>query len=167
MYWRRTRRGHWQMWCKTRSKGLRYSVIPVPREAVGTDLGGEPYLSGAALDHLERTQARHCPNLERIATPRARSSGRAAVRGDHRRCGRPRGRRRRRPARCGGQGRRCTVPPSRGGGRTSAGLGCSSRRREARPRRSPARNCRRLRCRTVRFDRGHALLQGHLASAGS
>ena len=23
MYWRRTRRGHWQMWCKTRSKGLR------------------------------------------------------------------------------------------------------------------------------------------------
>ena len=23
MYWRRTRRGRWQMWCKTRSKGLR------------------------------------------------------------------------------------------------------------------------------------------------
>ena len=23
MYWRRTRRGRWEMWCKTRSKGLR------------------------------------------------------------------------------------------------------------------------------------------------
>ena len=42
---------------------------PGPAEAVGTDLGGEPHLSGAALDHLERTQARHCPILERIATP--------------------------------------------------------------------------------------------------
>ena len=29
MYWRRTRRGHWQMWCKTRSKGLRRFIETV------------------------------------------------------------------------------------------------------------------------------------------
>ena len=44
-------------------------MIPGAAEAVGADLGGEPRLSGAALDHLERAQARHRPLLERIAAP--------------------------------------------------------------------------------------------------
>ena len=39
-------------------------------EAVSADLGREPRLSGAALEHLQRAQARHCPILERIAPPR-------------------------------------------------------------------------------------------------
>ena len=42
---------------------------PGPAEAVGEDLGGEANLSGAALDHLERTQSRHRSVLERIAPP--------------------------------------------------------------------------------------------------
>ena len=36
---------------------------------MGADFGGEARLSGAALDHLQRTQARHRPILERIAPP--------------------------------------------------------------------------------------------------
>ena len=42
---------------------------PGAAEAVSADLGGESRLSGAALDHLQRAQARHCPILERIAPP--------------------------------------------------------------------------------------------------
>ena len=42
---------------------------PGAAEAVGADLGRQPRLSGAALYHLQRTQARHRPILERIAPP--------------------------------------------------------------------------------------------------
>ena len=54
---------------------------PGAAEAVGADLGGESRLSGAALDHLERTQARHRPVLEGIAPPglAAPEEGPAAV----------------------------------------------------------------------------------------
>ena len=53
---------------------------PGAAEAVGVDLGGEARLSGATLDHLERTQARHRPILERIAPPGlAASEQKAAV----------------------------------------------------------------------------------------
>ena len=43
---------------------------PGAAEAVGADLAGEPHLSDAALDHLERAQTRHRPILERNAPPR-------------------------------------------------------------------------------------------------
>ena len=53
---------------------------PGAAEAVSADLGGESRLSGATLDHLERTQARHRPILERIAPPGlAASEQRAAA----------------------------------------------------------------------------------------
>ena len=51
----------------------RYSVIPVPRKLWAQISAGSPGLSGAALDHLERTEPRHGSVLERIAPP-----GRAA-----------------------------------------------------------------------------------------
>ena len=46
-------------------------VLGDPRaaEAVGADLGREPRLAGATLDHLERAQPRHGPFLKRIAAP--------------------------------------------------------------------------------------------------
>ena len=59
----------------------RYSVIPVPRKLWAQISAGSPGLSGAALDHLERTQARHRPVLEGIAPPglAAPEEGPAAV----------------------------------------------------------------------------------------
>ena len=44
-------------------------MIPVPRKLWGADLGREPGLAGAALDHLERTHPRHPPFLEHVAAP--------------------------------------------------------------------------------------------------
>ena len=48
---------------------------------MGADLGRETRLSGAALDHLQRAQARHRPILERISPPglTAAEQGAAAV----------------------------------------------------------------------------------------
>ena len=48
---------------------------------MGADLGREPRLSGAVLDHLQRAQARHRPIPERISPPgtTAAEQGAAAV----------------------------------------------------------------------------------------
>ena len=120
----------------------RYSGDPGPGEAVRADLGRQPRLSGAALDHLERVHTRHGLVLEHIAAPglAAPEEWAAAVLADS-----------------GGLevavdvalsdvvGGDDVVPPTLfvKPEERARSLGCSSRRREARLRRSPARSCRR------------------------
>ena len=131
-----------------------YSVTPVPRKLCA-DLGREPRLSGAALDHLERTHPRHPPLLKHLSPPGlcAPEERAAAVLVD------PGGLEESVDVflgRCGGPGPRCTARPSLGAGRTTVSLACSSPRPGARLRHRRARICRRGLPRT----RGHGAPRG-------
>ena len=65
MYWRRTRSGRWQMWCKTRSKGLwrfnrtRRRMVPAPPASTGQGPARSAQETLARTLQLLRSERQH------------------------------------------------------------------------------------------------------------